>query len=188
MNAIFQAAKEVCHFMEARQWRYCIIGGLAVLRWGEVRTTLDADLTLFTGFGDEDPYVDALLSRFPARISNARDFALQQRVLLIHATNGTAIDVSFGGFSFEETMIKRASLFEFEPGMSLPTCSAEDLFVMKVFAARAKDLHDAETLAIRQRLDAKYILAHLTPLCELKETPELVTQARRILEKHPWRE
>lgn len=58
---------------------------------------------------------------------------------------------------------------------------------MKIFAARNKDMHDAETIAIRQKLDRKHILRHLQPLCELKETPELVDQAKRILETHPWR-
>ena len=51
MNALFEAAKEVGGFMSARKWRYCVIGGLAVLRWGEPRTTLDVDIALMTGFG-----------------------------------------------------------------------------------------------------------------------------------------
>jgi hypothetical protein len=92
-----------------------------------------------------------------------------------------------GGFPFEKQMIRRATPFAFAPGVVLPTCSADDLFVMKVFAARGKDLHDAETIAIRQKLDRGYLLRQLKPLCELKEAPELVEQARRILEKHTWR-
>ncbi len=84
-------------------------------------------------------------------------------------------------------MIRRATPFEFAPGIVFPTCSADDLFVMKVFAARGKDLHDSETIAIRQKLDRHFVLRELKLLCELKETPELVEQALRILEKHPWR-
>ncbi len=49
MNALFTAAKEVCDFMQARRWKFCVIGGLAVHRWGEPRLTQDADLTLLTG-------------------------------------------------------------------------------------------------------------------------------------------
>ena len=64
----------------------------------------------------------------------------------------------------------------------------EDLFVMKVFAGRGKDWQDAEGIAIRQRLDRKRILRQLQPLCEIKEAPDLMEQARRVLEKHPWRE
>jgi len=50
MNALFIAAKEVADFMKARRWKFCVIGGLAVQRWGEPRLTQDADLTLLTGF------------------------------------------------------------------------------------------------------------------------------------------
>ena len=187
MNAIFEAAKEVADFMAARKWKFCVIGGLAVQRWGEMRTTLDADLTLFTGFGEEEKYVDELLRSFQPRGPDAREFALRQRVLLLRGSNGKDLDIALGGFPFEEGVIRRASPFAFTPGVILPTCSAEDLFVMKIFAARVKDLHDAETVAIRQKLDRRYVLRQLRPLCELKEAPELVTQARRILEKHPWR-
>ncbi len=186
MNALFAAAKEVCDFMQARRWKFCVIGGLAVQRWGELRTTLDADLTLFTGFGEEEKFVDALLGHFPARTPESRNLALVRRVLLIRASNGKDVDIALGCFPFEKQMIRRATPFEFANSVILPTCSAEDLFVMKVFAARGKDLHDAEMIAIRQQLDHNYILRHLRPLCELKEAPELVEQARRILEKHPW--
>lgn len=31
MNAIFIAAKEVCDFMKARRWKFCVIGGLEEL-------------------------------------------------------------------------------------------------------------------------------------------------------------
>jgi hypothetical protein len=99
MNAIFTAAKEVCDFMKARRWKFCVIGGLAVQRWGELRTTLDADLTLFTGFGDEEKYVDALLGQFAARTPEARGLALSRRVLLIRATNGKDAATSCGNSS-----------------------------------------------------------------------------------------
>ena len=188
MNALFVAAREVCEFMKKQKWRFCIIGGLAVYRWGEMRTTLDVDLTLFTGFGEEEKFADALIAKFPVRKPDAREIALRQRVLLVRASNGKEVDIAFAGFSFEQEMIRRATLFEFAPGLVLPTCSAEDLFVMKVFAGRGKDWQDAEGIAIRQRLDRKRILRQLQPLCEIKEAPDLMEQARRVLEKHPWRE
>ena len=51
MTAVIQAAAEVQAFCEELGWRFCFIGGLAVLRWGEPRETVDVDLTLLTGFG-----------------------------------------------------------------------------------------------------------------------------------------
>jgi len=40
MNSLLKAAKEVAEFMTVRRWEFCIIGGLAVQRWGEPRTSL----------------------------------------------------------------------------------------------------------------------------------------------------
>jgi hypothetical protein len=184
MNALFEAAKEVCEFMDEQGWKYCIIGGLAVQRWGELRTTLDVDFSLFTDFGEEEIFADTLLERFSKRIPEAREHALKYRVLLTKASNGKSIDISFAGFPFEETIIDRATIFQFDENTALPTCSADDLFVMKIFAARDKDFHDAAGVAIRQPLNRKYILQLLEPLCEIKETPELVEKAISILEKY----
>ncbi len=181
MNTLYEAAREISEFLCQKEWRFCIIGGLAVARWGEPRTTVDVDLTLMTGFGDEEPYARALLDRFRPRVERALDFAMQHRVLLLYASNGRDLDISFGAFPFEEEMMDRASAFEFAPGVELVTCSAEDLFVLKVFADRGKDWIDAEGVAIRQKLDRQYILKHLRPLCELKEAPELFARAERLL-------
>jgi hypothetical protein len=75
---------------------------------------------------------------FRARIPDARNFALLRRVLLIRASNDKDVDIALGGFPFEKEMIRRATPFEFANSVILPTCSAEDRFIMKVFAARGK--------------------------------------------------
>lgn len=144
VNALFQAAKDMADFMDARGWRYCVIGGLAIQRWGEPRATLDADMTLLTDFGDEEKYVAALLEAFEARLPDAFDFALTRRVVLLRTKGGKDVDVSLGALPFEQEMVKRAERHEFAPGIVLPCCTAEDLFVMKAFAARPKDWVDAE--------------------------------------------
>ena len=48
MNALYEAALEVQGFFQSRQWRFCIIGGLAVVRWGQPRATQDVDFCLLT--------------------------------------------------------------------------------------------------------------------------------------------
>lgn len=42
MIAAADELQAVCH---QHRWRYCIIGGLAVLRWGRPRVTRNVDLT-----------------------------------------------------------------------------------------------------------------------------------------------
>ena len=184
MNALFEAAQEVGAFMAEREWAFCIIGGLAVQRWGEPRTTMDADMTLLTGWGEEEPYVAAILERFESRIPDGHAFALSRRVLLICASNGRDVDIALGALPFEAEMVRRAVPVEFAPGVILPCCTAEDLFILKAFAARPRDWLDAESVVTRQtRLDKDYILGHLAELCELKEAPDILERARRLLEE-----
>jgi len=183
MNLLYQAAREVSGFMQSRKWKFCIIGGMAVQRWGEPRTTLDVDITLLTGFGEEEAFAVPLLKCFKARIPEALPFALRNRVLLLTTSNGKDVDVSFGALPFESEMMARATPFKFAPGVALMTCTAEDLLIMKAFAARTRDWLDVEGIIVRQHghLDTKYIMRHLTLLCDLKETPEILVKARKLL-------
>lgn len=176
MNGIFHAAAEMQTFLEARRWSFAIIGGLAVLRWGEPFATQDVDVSLLCGFGEERNYVQEILAGFAARIENAADFALANRVILVRASNGVSIDIALTGLVYEEVLIERASAFTFAPELTLRTCSAEDLIVMKAFAGRPKDWAALQGVLLRQAavLDWPYIEQQLTPLCALKESPELL--------------
>ena len=154
---------------------------MALQRWGEPRETVDVDLTLLTGFGGEDYFIKALLERFAARVENAAEFALTRRVLLLRAASGVGLDIALGALPFEESAIARASDFVFPGAARLHTCSAEDLIVMKAFAARGKDWLDVEGVIIRQsgKLDWSYIVSQLRPLAELKEAPEILRELEK---------
>lgn len=69
MNQLIAQAAELQRVVDARGWRSCIIGGLAVVRWGEPRLTQDVDITLFTGFGAEEPIARELLEVIAPRIA-----------------------------------------------------------------------------------------------------------------------
>ncbi len=183
MIELFQVASSLQSLFRKKAWKFCFIGGVALQRWGEPRVTQDIDVTLFTGFKDDEVYIDELLKHYPARIDGIRTFAIEQRVLLLKTKTNIGIDISLGGLPFEEEMIERASDFEFLPGISLCTCSAEDLIVLKAFAAREKDWSDIHTVIVRQRaqLDQSYMLKKLTPLAELKEEPEILARLKKLL-------
>lgn len=186
MNSLFQAALELQQTMKTQNWPFCFIGGLAVIRWGEVRMTQDIDLCLMCGFGNEEKYVEYLTKQYESRIDDPVAFALNNRVLLLSASNGVAVDISLSGLPFEDEMIRRATPFEFSPDCSLITCSAEDLVILKAFADRPKDWNDVETVAMRQeiKLNDEYISEQLAPLCDLKESPEIIEKLKIILQKY----
>jgi len=184
MKSLLQAAHDLQLFFEQRGWRYCFIGGIALQRWGRPRLTRDIDVTLLTNFSSEAAYIDDLLAAYEPRIPDARSFALTNRVVLAKTSNGIGIDIALAGLPFEEEVIRRATLFEFLPKISLKTCSAEDLIVFKAFANRTQDWADIETIAIKQsRLDRAYIMKHLVPMCDLKEEPEIITKLSNILKQ-----
>jgi hypothetical protein len=183
MSILLDAALDLQQFFDVRRWRFCIIGGLAVVRWGEPRFTRDVDVTLLCPFGSEDEMSGPLLGAgYIGRISDARDFARKNRVLLLQTSNGVPIDIALGALPFEESVVERSSLFEFDDRCALRTCSAEDLIVLKLFAFRTRDLLDAESIVIRQRgsLDWVYIESNLEPLAEVKGQPEIMAALRDI--------
>ena len=176
MNLLCESGLEMQDFMQNQGWEFCFIGGIAVLRWGEIRMTQDIDISLFVEFGDEKKYLKIILKQFRSRIPDAFDFALNNRVLLLKASNNVPVDIAIAGFPFEKEMINRSSLFLFQPNCALKTCSAEDLIILKAFANRNKDWSDIESIIVKQgnNLNAKYIDERLRPLSDLKEEPEIM--------------
>ena len=185
MTRLVRLAAELQALLDLKSWKNCLIGGLVLQRWGEPRLTKDVDMTVLTGFGGEEKVVDLLLARFAGRRPDTREFALQNRVLLIQSADGIGMDVALGALPFEERVMDRASVFGFMPDCQLRTCSAEDFVVMKTFANRERDWLDVETVLVRQgeRLDWKQIMAELKPLSELKESPDIPSRLEKLRHK-----
>ena len=188
---LVELAQELQAFCISRNWKFCFIGGLAVQHWSEPRVTTDVDLTLLTGFGHEESYIDEWLRHYKSRRPGAREFALHNRVLLLEAKSGLGIDVALGALPFEEGAVKRARNLEIVPGVRLRFCSPEDLIVMKAFANRDFDWRDIRMTIVRQGttgLDWRYIRKQLKPLAELKEEPEILSQLEALRKEYTRRE
>ena len=98
MTPLLAAALELQGFLDRRQWKFCIIGGIALLRWGEPRFTRDVDVSLFSGFGREEEFIEPILSSaYRGRIPDAGEFARRNRVLLLDSPDGVPIDIAPGG-------------------------------------------------------------------------------------------
>lgn len=183
MNPIFAAAHDLQTFCAGAGWRFCFIGGIAVQRWGEPRFTQDADLTLISGFGDEERYIDHLLAQYAGRLPDTRDFAVQTRVVLLTGHEGVPLDIALGAMPFEERTVQRASPYRIAAKQYLLTCSAEDLIVHKAFADRPQDWLDIDGVIARQdiTLNRQQIWQELEPLVELKEDPTILDRLRSRL-------
>jgi hypothetical protein len=185
LDPILAAANELQGFCQASRWEFCFIGGIAVQRWGEPRFTADADLTLLTGFGGEEEFIERLCNHFRPRCEDAHAFALRSRVVLIEAENGTPLDVALGAAPFEVRAVRRSSPFGIGEERSLITCAAEDLLVHKIIANREKDWIDVEGVLARRwnKLDLTLVRNELEPLIALKEAPEILVRFERLYVK-----
>lgn len=186
MTGVLEAAGELQQFCQQQHWRFCFIGGLAVQRWGEPRFTKDADLTLLTGIGEEEKFIDALVARFQSRGLFDREKAILRRVLFLQSAKGIPLDLALGALPFEARAIGRATPWDSGHSGGLITCSADDLVVHKAFAARKQDWLDLESVVIRQgpKLNVAQIWEELRPLVELKEEPEILEKLQRIFDQH----
>lgn len=185
MKSLLRAAAELQKLLAARQWRFCFIGGIALQRWGEPRLTLDIDVSLLTGLGREREYISVLCREYPPRVPDAEAFAVRNRVLLLQSTDGVPIDISLAAFPYEEQVIQRATDFVFLEDVSLRTCSAEDLVVLKAFADRPRDWADIEGILKRGRreMDWTYTVSMLEQMCALKESPQILTRLQDLDEQ-----
>lgn len=142
---------------------YMIIGGQAVLLYGEPRLTRDIDVAV--GYGPE---------RAGEMISAARElglrhlaedplkFARETLVLpCVEEASGIRVDFILSQSSYENEAIARARKVEVN---SVMVCYAtlEDVIIHKVIAGRPRDLEDVGKLLMKNRsFDRDYILSWL---------------------------
>lgn len=182
-NRLLDAALEIQRFCETRHWQFCFIGGIAVQHWGEARVTRDADLTIFTGLGDERRYVDELLGTFKSRIAQPREFALEHRVALLRAGNGVPLDISLGALPFEEKAVAASRPEEIVSGVRLQLAPPGALVVFKAFADRPRDWLDIEGIVVKsgRLIDWTEVRGDLKALLELKGDASALERLEALL-------
>jgi hypothetical protein len=149
-----------------------IIGGLAVIAQGHVRTTEDIDVTVSGASVTPRSVIDvAARHGIVSRIDDPVAFAERTQVLLlVHERSGIEVDLSLAWIPFEEDALARHQIVPFRE-MAMPVCHAEDLIIYKLVAARPLDLEDARQLALRHgmTLDRERIQRTLATFDEILE-------------------
>lgn len=178
---LIEAANQVQTLALSQGWRFCFIGGLALIARAEPRFTQDVDLTLLTGLGKEQEYLAIIAQHILPRRVDALQFALQSRVYLGRANNGVNIDLGLGWLPYEERAIERADDCEIIANCWLRVASAEDLLILKAFASRGQDWIDVESIICRHndQLDWALIEQELSILAEMKEEPQIMQELWR---------
>ena len=124
-----------------------VFGAQAVVVWGRPRLTADVDITVRLKHGDPaDFWREMEKAGFRLRVSDPEPFIARARVLpFLHTATQLPLDIVLAGPGIEDQFIERAIRIEIE-GLSVPVASPEDLIVMKVLAARPKDVEDIRAI------------------------------------------
>ena len=150
---------DISRRLQKSQIPYIVVGGQAVLLYGDPRMTRDIDITLGVDIDQLARVTDAV-NDLPFSIL-ARDFEAfvrSTRVLPIeHRESGIRIDLIFSFSPYEQLAIARARIMDLD-GTSVSYASPEDIIVHKMVAGRPRDLEDIKGILIRQTgLDQEYV-------------------------------
>jgi len=147
-----QALSAVAAFLAALPSPGMVIGGMAVIAHGHVRTTEDIDATV----AGEDVSLERLIElaathEIRPRLPDAVAFARRTQVLLLtHIPTGVHLDLSLAWLPFERDALRRG-LTVVLGNVPVRVCSPEDLVIYKLVAARPADEDDVRQMVLRHR-------------------------------------
>ena len=136
-----------------------IIGGQAVLVYGEPRLTKDIDITLGLGSNDYKVILDLVKDlKLKVLVEDPGSFVNEFMVLpVLDENSGIKIDFIFSFTLYEQEAIKRSNKIKIREAM-VNFASVEDIIIHKVFAGRARDLEDVKNIILKNKsLDKEYI-------------------------------
>lgn len=161
-----------------------VIGGIAASVLGRARFTVDIDAMFLLSTRDIPRFLEeAKQEGIEPRIENAAEFAKQKRVLLLHhVATDTEIDISLGILPFEQEIIERSNVHDFDDTLSVRLPTPEDLIIMKAIPRRPQDLEDIRTLVAKYPdLDRARIEKWVRDFAGTMETPEMWDDIKQIL-------
>jgi Nucleotidyl transferase AbiEii toxin, Type IV TA system len=153
---------------------YMIIGGQAVLLYGEPRLTRDIDVTLGVDVNRLADLVTLADGLSLSPLVDPEPFTRDTLVLPCQdATTGIRVDFIFSHSPYEQQAIRRATAVTIG-GTPVRFASVEDLIVHKMLANRPRDLEDVSNVLLKQpHVDLEYIRNWLAQFSQALTQPIL---------------
>jgi len=178
-----QTLADIDQRCQAHRIPYAIIGGIAVIIHGAPRVTADIDVTILAEIDTLEQILGVFADDYISLKSNP--LAFFQRCLFVplqHKTTEVKVDVAAALSGFERLAVKRSQrLFYYD--VEANVCTIEDLIIMKLIAARPKDILDLQTLIPQNRpqLDLRYLRARAKEFIDVErsDVPEKLEEFLR---------
>jgi len=153
--------KKIANELNTHNIPYMVIGGQAVILYGEPRLTKDIDITLGIGIdGLKD--INSIIQKLNLKALVNEGFVQKTMVLLaIDEKTGIRVDFIFSFSRYEKQAIKRAPDIKFGNTV-VKFASLEDVVIHKIIAGRARDIEDVRSIILKNSdYDTKYIVRWL---------------------------
>ncbi len=164
---------------------YMVIGGQAVLLYGEPRLTRDIDITL----GVNTYYLDELLAviqelSMKPLPEDIKSFVKQTMVLpVIDEGSGIRVDFIFSFTPYETEAIKRANRVRILEN-EVSYASLEDVVIHKIFAGRPRDIEDIRNILLKNPvIDVTYIQNWLNEFDAVSDSKDFLKTFDNLLGK-----
>jgi len=135
-----------------------IIGGQAVLLYGEPRLTRDIDITLGVIPSRLPELLEAIEKiGLEILVEDSHRFVQETWVLpAYHAASGFRVDFIFSWTEYEHIAIERGRKVLLE-NYPVNYAAPEDLIIHKIFSGRPRDMEDVRSVLLNQKLDVEEI-------------------------------
>jgi hypothetical protein len=163
-----------------------IIGGQAVLIYGEPRITRDIDITLGVNIDQLKKLLvavkDLALKPIPQDVDS---FVTQTMVLpTLDESTGIRVDFIFSCTPYENQAIKRSRKMLIR-NQVVNFASPEDVIIHKIFAGRPRDLEDVRSIVLKnQDIDIRYIRSWLKKFESSSDKKNLMNTFNKLLRVH----
>ena len=138
---------------------YMVIGGQAILLYGEPRLTRDVDITLGLGPDNVSEILDIAGSLgWKILVDSPEKFVTETMVLpCLEQSTGIRIDFVFSLSPYEKQALNRVKRVLIGK-THVCFASVEDIIIHKIVAGRPRDIEDARKVLIKnQNINTKYI-------------------------------
>jgi hypothetical protein len=153
-----QILERIADALDSAGLSYMVIGGQAVLLYGEPRLTKDIDITLGAGLERLPEIISAASAAGLRPLVDPDSFTRQTMVLpCSDPKSGIRVDLILSFSPFEQMALSRTRPVRMGT-TDVRFASLEDLVIHKIIAGRARDLEDVTSILLKNpRPDFSYI-------------------------------